>query len=75
MSKCKSCKYRAAKDKPWECEYISIIGHSRGCEPGDDCTVYKKGRRIVVPNNPMKIVGYSAEKDLLGFLERFNHYN
>ena len=46
MSKCDSCKFRESSMFPWKCNYISIFGHSRGCEPGDLCTKYEKGDRI-----------------------------
>ncbi len=45
---CKTCKYRAGK---WEhrtvgyrCDYICIVGHSRGC-PAENCNRYEKGKR------------------------------
>lgn len=49
MSKCNSCKYRAGKNKLWKCEYILIMGHSRGCECGELCTKYEKGAKIPCP--------------------------
>ena len=48
MSKCDSCKFRESSMYPWKCNYISIIGHSRGCEPGNACTEYQKGDRITL---------------------------
>lgn len=51
MDKCKTCMYRAGNDL-WnnglKCDYMSVVGTSRPCEPGNQCIVYKKGRR---PNN------------------------
>ena len=44
--KCKNCKYRAGKSAMNRCDYVFIIGHSRHCDPGDNCTVYKRGNRI-----------------------------
>ena len=46
MSKCNKCIYRAPELMPWECEYILLMGHSRPCEPGDKCTVFKKGSKL-----------------------------
>lgn len=53
MAKCKcdSCVYRASVNNPWKCDYIFIVGHSRGCNPDKECTKYKKGKRIQQPNN------------------------
>ena len=44
--KCKTCKYRTSESAMNRCDYIFIIGHSRGCDPGDKCTTYKRGNRI-----------------------------
>lgn len=75
MNNCDTCKYRAAKGKAWKCEYICIVGHSRGCEPGDLCIRYEKGDRLLVPFISPVITGHSDENDLNYFLEKFNHYN
>lgn len=48
--KCKTCKYRAYHSEIYSCDYIFITGHSRGCDPGNKCTKYKKGNRIEVKN-------------------------
>lgn len=44
--KCKTCKYKAGEDAMYKCNYITIVGHSRGCEPGNKCTKYKRGKKI-----------------------------
>lgn len=44
--KCNSCKYRASQNDMHGCDYVFIVGHSRGCDPGDFCTVYERGDRI-----------------------------
>lgn len=44
--KCKTCKYRAPQSEMYGCDYIFIMGHSRGCDPGDTCNVYENGDRI-----------------------------
>ena len=48
MDKCKTCMYRAGNDL-WnnglKCDYMSVVGTSRPCEPGNKCIVYKKGKR------------------------------
>lgn len=50
MSKCKcdTCIYRASNMDLWKCNYILINNHSRPCEPGKECTVYKKGNRLKI---------------------------
>lgn len=40
--KCKTCMYRG---KSTGCNYIEIVGHSRGCSV-DECNVYVKGKRL-----------------------------
>lgn len=48
MDKCKTCLYRASEEyKCMKCDYIGITGTMRPCEPGDECTVYKRGKRKV----------------------------
>lgn len=37
--KCRTCMYRGKKNG---CDYIEIVGHSRGCSV-EECTVYEKG--------------------------------
>lgn len=48
MAKCETCIYRAGMEL-WsnglKCDYMTIVGTSRPCEPGAKCTVYKKGKR------------------------------
>ena len=44
--KCKTCKYRASEFAMNRCDYIFIVGHSRGWDRGDKCNVYKRGNRI-----------------------------
>lgn len=75
MDKCSTCIYRAASGKPWKCEYISIVGTSRSCEPGDLCTEYIKGDRLLVPIANQIVSGYSIDKDINRFLDKFNHFN
>ena len=45
--KCKTCQYRQAHNNPTDlnkgnCNYIEIVGHSRGCAV-EDCDRYVKG--------------------------------
>lgn len=44
--KCRTCKYR---DDPAAsrggCNYLGIVGHSRGCRV-EDCNVYEKGKKV-----------------------------
>lgn len=39
--KCKSCRFRGKRSG---CDYIEIVGHSRGCSV-EACTVYEQGER------------------------------
>ena len=43
--KCKTCKYRAARQELNGCDYILIAGHSRGC-PVKECDKYEEGKRV-----------------------------
>ena len=60
--KCFSCIYRASANSQWLCEYISIVGHSRGCEPGNLCTEYVKGDRIIGNNSKATLVNLIKNK-------------
>lgn len=44
--KCKTCIYRASKSAINGCDYIFIVGHSRGCAV-KECDKYVRGQRIV----------------------------
>lgn len=48
---CNTCIYRPSQQDrmglKMRCDYIGITGHMRGC-PVENCTRYKRGRRIVV---------------------------
>lgn len=43
--KCRTCKYKAQEQAINGCDYISIVGHSRGCSV-KDCDKYEKGKRL-----------------------------
>ena len=75
MSKCSTCKYRAGKNKIWKCEYILIVGHSRGCECDELCTKYEKGKKIPSPQVIPVIKTRIDNSDIEYFLNKFNHYN
>lgn len=46
---CKTCRYRASYHDRCSllanCNYILIVGHSRGCDT-DNCDKYEKGKRM-----------------------------
>ena len=42
---CGTCKYRDLRKSVGGCDYLSQVGHSRGC-PVLGCTVYEKGEPI-----------------------------
>lgn len=41
--KCESCSYYSYTTQ--SCDYIFIVGHSRGCKGGDECVKYVNGKR------------------------------
>lgn len=51
--KCKTCQYRGIKNG---CDYIEIVGHSRGCSV-ESCTVYKKGARQEIKKTASDRIG------------------
>lgn len=66
--KCKTCKYRASQSEVYGCDYIFIMGCSRGCDPGDECNVYEKGDRIDLKNR----ISYKNNK--LNYRSHYNDY-
>ncbi len=40
--KCPTCKYREKSGRAGNCNYMAIVGHSRGCS-AENCTVYEEG--------------------------------
>lgn len=46
-TQCKTCKYRyrvQSNVNEYLCDYLSIVGHMRPCEPSPNCTVYERIR-------------------------------
>lgn len=43
---CKTCVYRASEISIGNCDYILIVGESRGCDSTKHCAKYKEGPRI-----------------------------
>lgn len=41
---CKKCVYRSGRTGLGRCNYIAVVGHSRGCKP-EECTVFVQGRK------------------------------
>ena len=39
------CRYKASEYAPNGCDYLSIVGHSRGCPAGEECTKFEEGER------------------------------
>ena len=72
MSKCNKCIYRASSTVPWTCDYILHENHSRGCEPGDNCSKYIKGKRLTLSKN--LVISQSLDS-IDYYLNKFNHYN
>ena len=49
LSKCQRCIYRSPHPTKYGCDYLALMGSSRGCPPGDQCTVFEPGARLQVP--------------------------
>src|SRR5699024_4393869 len=49
LSKCRKCIYRSPYPTKYGCDYLALMGRSRGCPPGDQCTVFEPGARLQVP--------------------------
>lgn len=47
-NKCKTCKFGCRTSGMDICQYILIMGHSRGCEP-QHCDKYIRGAKIKAP--------------------------
>lgn len=41
---CKTCRFRGDATGKNGCDYIEIVGHSRGCSV-EECNVYERGKR------------------------------
>lgn len=50
---CKTCKFRGCDQGKNGCDYIEIVGHSRGCSV-EECTVYERGKREKRAERPVK---------------------
>ena len=62
--KCSRCKCRAPDKSQWECDYISIVGHSRGCPPGKKCKRFEEGERKQVIMDDWRQLRHEEEVDL-----------
>src|SRR5699024_1033422 len=49
LIKCQRCIYRSPYPTKYGCDYLALMGSSRGCPPGDQCTVFEPGARLQVP--------------------------
>ena len=49
LSKCQRCIYRSPHPTKYGCDYLALMGSSRGCPPGDQCTVFDPGTRLRTP--------------------------
>lgn len=48
MKRCRTCRFRTSgqdKSRGMNCDYIEIVGQSRGCDV-DNCDKYVKGSRL-----------------------------
>lgn len=83
MRKCKKCFYGAILDGSYQiCDYISITGHSRPCDPGAECTEFlpkekgKKKKRATFSfgSGTTEMTGYVQENILRTEKRRRNKY-
>ncbi len=84
MRRCKKCFYGAKLDGQYQiCDYISITGHMRPCEPGAECTEFlpeekgKKPKRATFPfgcGTPGGMTGYVQESIFRTEKRRRNKY-
>ena len=84
MRKCKKCFYGAMLDGSYQiCDYISITGHMRPCDPGAECTVFlpkekgKKKKRATFPfgnGTPGEMTGYVQDSIFRTEKRRRNKY-
>ena len=59
---CRTCKYRASDTNSKNgCDYIEIMGHSRGCSV-TGCDKYEKGKRIKINTHAMDVGMIWGEK-------------
>lgn len=42
-NRCRACRFRGKLSNKTMCEYMDIMGESRKCPPGSDCTKYERG--------------------------------
>lgn len=71
--RCKKCSYRGPKGGAYQCSYLLVEGHMRGCSI-ENCKRYKPGKRIEAsqpPNSPIQrqrrtIQKRKASKSALG---------
>ena len=67
--KCKKCKFRAGRCSGHGCDYISITGHARLCPPGEDCTRFEPGKRVVIRiQEPLPIRAPEEDRDVEEYL-------
>ena len=57
--RCRTCKYRISLSSGEglaniACGYILVAKQSRGCNPGDECTKYIKGKKVYSDKDQMK---------------------
>lgn len=57
--RCRTCRYRISFSAGENCAniacgYILVAKQSRGCNPGDECTKYVKGKKFYSDEDEMK---------------------
>lgn len=62
MTRCKGCKYRAAPNSGYLCDYLAMTGHSRGGKISD-CAVRETGKRCDLPRQSPPITERAAKLD------------
>ena len=59
--KCTTCIYRTGEnlfcgEYSMKCDYLKITGKRRPCEPGEECTVYERGKRRRKNDNKDRVI-------------------
>ena len=57
MEKCDTCIYRTNEHSCYRCDYLSIMGKSRGCQDPAHCSYYIKGERLDDQPKALPVMG------------------
>lgn len=60
--KCNTCIYRAAVFAPYVCDYAYLTGETRKAQLPEECSYYKKGKRMELPKSNISLNGSEQKK-------------